>query len=266
MLPMPAHHSATPLIKIENLCKSYSLQDANGKTITNQVLFNINLTIHQGEFVAIMGHSGSGKSTLMNILGCLDTPTSGAYWLTEKNVATLSSDELARIRNRNIGFVFQGFNLLKRMTALDNVAVPLLYAGISRANSRKQALELLRRTGLENFAMHQPNQLSGGQQQRVAISRALVNQPPLILADEPTGNLDSQTSREIMSLFEQLNRDQGITIVLVTHEDDIAAYAKRLIRLKDGHVIYDKNNAIETTSNQSASVHAIHDHPQSNTD
>ena len=149
MLPTPAHHSATPLIKIENLCKSYSLQDANGKTITNQVLFNINLTIHQGEFVAIMGHSGSGKSTLMNILGCLDTPTSGAYWLTEKNVATLSSDELARIRNRNIGFVFQGFNLLKRMTALDNVAVPLLYAGISRANSRKQALELLRRTGLE---------------------------------------------------------------------------------------------------------------------
>jgi len=241
------NHSTSPLIRIENLCKSYSLEDANGKIITNQVLFDINLTINQGEFVAIMGHSGSGKSTLMNILGYLDTPTSGSYWLSEKNVAALSGDELARIRNRNIGFVFQGFNLLKRMTALDNVAAPLLYAGINRSNSRKQALELLRRTGLENFAMHQPNQLSGGQQQRVAISRALINQPPLILADEPTGNLDSQTSREIMSLFEQLNRDQGITIVLVTHEDDIATYARRLIRLKDGHIIYDKNDDVETT-------------------
>ena len=239
-------HPADPLIRIENLCKSYSLQDANGKTITNQVLFNINLTINQGEFVAIMGHSGSGKSTLMNILGCLDTPTSGSYWLSGKNVAALSGNELAHIRNRSIGFVFQGFNLLKRMTALDNVATPLLYAGVNRSNSRKQALEQLRRTGLENFAMHQPNQLSGGQQQRVAISRALINQPPLILADEPTGNLDTQTSREIMLLFEQLNRDQGITIVLVTHENDIAAYARRLILLKDGHVIVDKNNTIET--------------------
>ncbi|MBK6958635.1 MAG: ABC transporter ATP-binding protein [Nitrosomonas sp.] len=218
------------------------MQDASGNTITNQVLFNINLTINQGEFVAIMGHSGSGKSTLMNILGCLDTSTSGSYWLSEKNVAKLTNDELARIRNQKIGFVFQGFNLLKRVTALDNVATPLLYAGVGRSQSRKQALELLRRTGLENFAMHQPNQLSGGQQQRVAISRALINQPPLILADEPTGNLDTQTSREIMLLFQQLNRDQGITIVLVTHEDDIAAYARRLIRLKDGHIIYDKNN------------------------
>jgi len=244
------NYSANALIRLENLCKSYNLQDANGKTLTNQVLFDINLTINQGEFVAIMGHSGSGKSTLMNILGCLDIPTSGSYWLSEKNVATLSSDELASVRNRNIGFVFQGFNLLKRMTALDNVATPLLYAGVNRSNSRKQALELLRRTGLENFAMHQPNQLSGGQQQRVAISRALINQPPLILADEPTGNLDSQTSGEIMSLFEQLNRDQGITIVLVTHEDDIAAYAKRLIRLKDGHIIYDKNNDAEAASDQ----------------
>ncbi len=236
------NHSGNSLIQISNLSKSYSLQDANGKTITNQVLFNINLTINQGEFVAIMGHSGSGKSTLMNILGCLDIPTSGSYWLAGKNVATLSSNELARIRNQHIGFVFQGFNLLKRMSALDNVATPLLYAGISRTQSRRRALELLRRTGLENFAMHQPNQLSGGQQQRVAISRALINQPPLILADEPTGNLDSQTSNEIMLLFQQLNRDQGITIVLVTHEDDIAAYAGRLIRLKDGHIIVDKNN------------------------
>ncbi|PXW91173.1 putative ABC transport system ATP-binding protein [Nitrosomonas sp. Nm84] len=247
MSSIQATHSANPLIQIENLCKSYSLQDANGKTITTQVLFNINLTINQGEFVAIMGHSGSGKSTLMNILGCLDTPTSGSYWLSGRNVAALSSNELAHVRNQSIGFVFQGFNLLKRMTALDNVATPLLYAGVNRANSRKQALEFLRRTGLENFAMHQPNQLSGGQQQRVAISRALINHPPLILADEPTGNLDTQTSSEIMLLFEQLNRDQGITIVLVTHEDDIAAYAKRLIRLKDGHIIVDKNNTVATT-------------------
>lgn len=233
-------HSTEPLIRIENLCKSYSLQDADGGTITNQVLFDINLAIYPGEFVAIMGQSGSGKSTLMNILGCLDTPTGGSYRLSDRNVATLSGNELARIRNQNIGFVFQGFNLLKRMTALDNVATPLLYAGIGRAQSRKRALEQLRQTGLENFAMHHPNQLSGGQQQRVAISRALINRPPLILADEPTGNLDTQTSAEIMALFEQLNREQGITIVLITHENDIAAYAKRLIRLKDGHVVLDQ--------------------------
>ena len=258
MASIQATYTANPLIQIEDLCKSYSLQGADGKTITNQVLFSINLTINQGEFVAIMGHSGSGKSTLMNILGCLDTPTSGSYWLAGKNVAALSGDELAHIRNQSIGFVFQGFNLLKRMTALDNVATPLLYAGIGRSQSRKRALELLRRTGLESFAMHQPNQLSGGQQQRVAISRALINEPPLILADEPTGNLDTQTSREIMLLFEQLNRDQGITIVLVTHEDDIAAYAKRLIRLKDGHIILDQHNkASETILNQAADDNAL---------
>ena len=245
-------HLVSPLIKIENLCKSYSLPDANGITIANQILFNINLTIQRGEFVAIMGHSGSGKSTLMNILGCLDTPTSGSYWLAERNVATLSSNELARVRNQSIGFVFQGFNLLKRMNALDNVATPLLYAGISRSNSRKQALEFLRRTGLESFAMHQPNQLSGGQQQRVAISRALINRPPLILADEPTGNLDTQTSREIMLLFEQLNREQGITIILVTHEDDIATYARRLICLKDGHIIVDEKSTVRMRTNEIA--------------
>lgn len=229
------------LIRIEHLGKSYSLQDAHGHTITTPVLFDLNLSIQYGEFVAIMGHSGSGKSTLMNILGCLDTPSEGSYWLASENVATLSSDQLAHIRNQRIGFVFQGFNLLKRMTALDNVAMPLLYAGISRAQSRQRALELLSRTGLEKFAQHQPNQLSGGQQQRVAISRALINQPPLILADEPTGNLDSQTSQEIMQLFQQLNQEQGITIVWVTHEDDIAAYANRLIVLKDGRVIVDKS-------------------------
>ncbi|WP_375792728.1 ABC transporter ATP-binding protein [Nitrosomonas sp. PY1] len=230
------------LIRIEHLGKSYSLQDTHGQTITNPVLFDVNLSIQKGEFVAIMGQSGSGKSTLMNILGCLDTPSEGSYWLADENVALLSNDQLAQIRNQRIGFVFQGFNLLKRITALDNVAMPLLYSGINRTQSRKHALELLCRTGLEKFAQHLPNQLSGGQQQRVAISRALINEPPLILADEPTGNLDSQTSKEIMLLFQRLNQERGITIVLVTHEDDIAAYAQRLVILKDGRVIVDKSN------------------------
>lgn len=231
-----------PLIRVENISKTYSLDaNVNGGSgaVNSQVLFDVSLTICPGEFVAIMGHSGSGKSTLMNILGCIDTPTSGHYWLDGRDVASLSEDELAQVRNRNIGFVFQGFNLLKRMTALDNVATPLLYAGVNRPESRRRALELLHQTGLGKFAAYQPNQLSGGQQQRVAISRALVNNPRLILADEPTGNLDTQTSREIMGIFEQLNHDQGITIVVVTHEDDIAAYTRRLVRLKDGRVVHD---------------------------
>ncbi len=231
--------SAEPLIRAEDLCKTYSLDNGINGTVNSQVLYDVNLSIGRGEFVAIMGHSGSGKSTLMNLLGCLDTPTSGHYWLAGRDVASLSEDELARVRNRSIGFVFQGFNLLKRMTALDNVATPLLYAGVSRTESRKRALELLCQTGIGNFSAYQPNQLSGGQQQRVAISRALVNRPQLILADEPTGNLDTETSREIMAVFEQLNREQGITIVLVTHEDDIAAHAHRLVRLKDGRVMHD---------------------------
>lgn len=242
MTSLPHPISGEPLIRVENLSKTYSLgANVNGDSgaVNSQVLFDVSLTIGSGEFVAIMGHSGSGKSTLMNILGCIDTPTSGHYWLDGRDVASLSEDELARVRNRNIGFVFQGFNLLKRMTALDNVATPLLYAGVSRPESRRRALELLHQTGLGKFAAYQPNQLSGGQQQRVAISRALVNNPRLILADEPTGNLDTQTSREIMGIFEQLNHEQGITIVVVTHEDDIAAYTRRLVRLKDGRVVHD---------------------------
>jgi putative ABC transport system ATP-binding protein len=235
----PSRTSSAPLIRVEDLSRTYTLGNSASGTVNSQVLFDVNLVIEHGEFVAIMGHSGSGKSTLMNILGCLDTPTGGHYWLDGQDTSSLSEDDLARVRNRNIGFVFQGFNLLKRMSALDNVATPLLYAGTSRSASRNRALELLNRTGLGKFATYQPNQLSGGQQQRVAISRALVNNPPLILADEPTGNLDTQTSREIMRIFQQLNQEHGITVVLVTHEDDIAAFARRLVRLQDGRVVHD---------------------------
>lgn len=254
MEPVNLNTTSEHLIKIDKLCKSYHMGSKSGEAIENQVLFDVDLTIKPGEFVAIMGHSGSGKSTLMNILGCLDTPSSGHYWLAGNAVASLSSDALARIRNQYIGFVFQGFNLLKRMTALDNVATPLLYAGIGRTKSRELALTQLRRTGLESFAMHQPNQLSGGQQQRVAISRALVNQPQLILADEPTGNLDSQTSGEIMALFQELNREHGITIVLVTHENDVAAYANRLIYFKDGRVVRDEHQNAQPTSDEPKSL------------
>lgn len=224
------------LIRLDQISKRY--QSAAEQPVP-QVLENVSLEINAGEFVAIMGPSGSGKSTLMNILGCLDSPSSGRYELDGRDVTTLDADELAQVRNQTIGFVFQGFNLLKRVTAQDNVALPLLYSGVSAKERRERARDLLEKTGLARFTQSMPNQMSGGQQQRVAIARALITNPRLILADEPTGNLDTQTSREIMELFQRLHREQGITIVLVTHENDIAAYAERLIRVVDGHVVHD---------------------------
>jgi putative ABC transport system ATP-binding protein len=222
-------------IEVENLGKQYETA-APG---TPPALQSVSLAIEQGEFVAVMGPSGSGKSTFMNIIGLLDTPTSGAYRLNGQDVAGLSTDELAHVRNRVFGFVFQGFNLLKRITAGENVALPMVYSGSTGSERRRRAQELLDKMGLAPYADTMPNRLSGGQQQRVAIARALANHPQLILADEPTGNLDTQTSQEIMGVFTELNRETGVTILLVTHENDIAQYANRLIRFKDGHVVHD---------------------------
>ena len=222
------------VIRIEGLHKSYE---------TSAGLFpalkDVSLGIAAGEFVAIMGPSGSGKSTFMNLLGCLDKPSAGRYVLDGRDVAELGKDELALLRNRTIGFVFQGFNLLPRMSLLENVALPLIYCGVEREERQRRAHEVLGKVGLEDKANSMPNKISGGQQQRVAIARALINRPRLILADEPTGNLDSQTSEEIMALFEELNRE-GITIVLVTHEADIARHAKRQVRFFDGRIVSDQ--------------------------
>ncbi len=204
-------------------------------------LQSISIDIDKGEYVAFMGPSGSGKSTLMNIIGCLDTPSSGTYILNNHDVSDLTENELAEIRNKEIGFVFQTFNLLPRATALENVALPLIYAGMGSADREEKALESLASVGLEDRAHHKPNELSGGQRQRVAIARALVNDPSIILADEPTGNLDSKTSYGIMDLFQELH-DQGNTIIMVTHEEDIAAYAHRIIRLRDGLIETDELN------------------------
>jgi putative ABC transport system ATP-binding protein len=222
------------LIETHNLVKTYVLGDS-----TVHALDDVSLTVTHGEFVAIMGPSGSGKSTFMNVIGCLDDPTSGQYFLEEIDVSRRGRDELAEIRNRKIGFVFQGFNLLSRTSALENVELPMLYNGFSPKERRLRAMESLKALGLEGREHHHPNQLSGGQQQRVAIARALVNQAPLLLADEPTGNLDAKTSIEIMELFVKLNEESGITILLVTHEPDIATFSKRSIRFLDGKIVSD---------------------------
>lgn len=232
----------TPVIRVVNLSKIYSM----GKTRV-QALRGVSLDIRRGEFVAIMGPSGSGKSTFMNLLGCLDTPSGGEYFLNNHLVSKLSPDALADIRNRMIGFVFQGFNLLSRSSALQNVELPLLYSGQSAAERKHRAKRSLELVGLGNRLQHHPNELSGGQQQRVAIARALVNRPAIVMADEPTGNLDSKTSLEIMALLQSLNQ-QGLTVVLVTHEPDIANYASRHIHFKDGSIVQEANNQLPRTA------------------
>ena len=223
------------VIIVEHLTKVYDLGE-----VRVEALRGVDVCVERGEFVAIMGASGSGKSTFLNIVGCLDRPSTGRYLLDGVDVSQMSSDQLAEVRNKKIGFVFQSFNLLARTSAVENVELPLLYNGTDSRDRRARALAALKATGLEGRAEHQPSQLSGGQQQRVAIARALVNQPAIILADEPTGNLDSQTSSEIMGIMQTLNEQQGITIILVTHEPDIAQYAKRVIMFKDGLVIEDR--------------------------
>lgn len=222
------------IIEIKDIRRNFPLGSE-----TVYVLRGVDLVIDKGDYVALMGPSGSGKSTLMNILGCLDTPTSGTYILNGKDVSKLDDDELATIRNKEIGFVFQTFNLLPRTTALDNVALPMIYAGYSKQERNQRAEEVLRQVGLGDRMDHHPNQLSGGQRQRVAVARALVNKPSMILADEPTGNLDTKTSVEIMQLFDEIHAN-GNTVLLVTHEEDIAAHAHRIIRLRDGVVESDE--------------------------
>jgi putative ABC transport system ATP-binding protein len=224
------------VIKIRNIIRNFPL----GNEVV-KVLKGIDLDIEQGEYVALMGPSGSGKSTLMNLLGCLDTPTSGTYLLNGNDVSNMSDDELAEIRNKEIGFVFQTFNLLPRTTALENVALPMVYAGISKSDRTTRAEEVLTEVGLADRMDHKPNQLSGGQRQRVAVGRALVNKPSIILADEPTGNLDSVTSLEILALFDEIHK-QGNTVIVVTHEEEVAEHAHRVIRLRDGMIERDERN------------------------
>jgi putative ABC transport system ATP-binding protein len=226
-----------PVITVRNLVKTYVVGE-----IEVRALRGVSLDVEPGEFVAVTGPSGSGKSTLMHILGCLDQPTSGKYLLDGEDVSQMKRDQLADIRNRKIGFVFQGFNLLARTTALDNVELPLLYGaggGIRTAARRKRAMDALTAVGIEDRASHHPNQLSGGQQQRVAIARALVTNPSILLADEPTGNLDSRTSVEVMGLFQRLNRERGITVLVITHEHDIAEYGGRTLSFRDGLIVSD---------------------------
>ena len=225
----------TPIICMRDIVKSFPLEMGGEQ----QVLFDINFTVYVGEFVAIMGPSGSGKSTCMNIIGALDTPTSGVYELYGRDVTNLTADELAVVRNEHIGFVFQQFNLLGKRSVLDNVMLPLMYRGLPMEERVRRAREMLKRVGLEKFESYLPNQLSGGMKQRVAIARALAGDPKLILADEPTGALDTKMGNEILKFFKQLNRDMGITIVMITHEFDIAKYADRLIHIRDGRINYD---------------------------
>jgi len=227
---------STTVIAVKNLVKTYIVGE-----VEVRALRGVNLDVLRGEFLAVTGPSGSGKSTFMHIVGCLDRPTSGQYFLDGQDVSRMSKDALAAVRNRKIGFVFQGFNLLSRTSALDNVELPLLYgSGLRAAERHKRAMEMLGAVGLGNRADHHPNQLSGGQQQRVAIARALINNPSIVLADEPTGNLDSKTSIEVMDIFQRLNRERGITVVLITHEHDIAEYGSRIVSFRDGLVVADK--------------------------
>jgi putative ABC transport system ATP-binding protein len=223
---------AKKIIELQNLIKTYKVGDTEV-----QALRGVSYSVEEGDFVAIMGPSGSGKSTLMNIIGCLDKPTSGNYILEGEDVSTFDKNKLARIRNQKIGFVFQTFNLLSRTSALENVELPLLYSNVHTKQRHEMALKALESVGLENRAQHKTNQLSGGEQQRIAIARALLNNPALILADEPTGNLDSKTSSEIMDIFTKLNVEKGITMVMVTHESDIAAFARKRIHVRDGRII-----------------------------
>ncbi|KPJ92717.1 MAG: macrolide ABC transporter ATP-binding protein [Gammaproteobacteria bacterium SG8_15] len=222
---------AREIIRIEGLHKTYALDG-----VEVHALRGIDLILEQGEYLAIMGPSGSGKSTLMNIIGCLDVADEGRYWLNGQDVMQLSSDQLAEIRNRELGFVFQNFNLLARTSALENVETPLIYAGVNKQERRHRSQQMLERVGLGDRLYHLPNQLSGGQQQRVAIARALVTQPSLLLADEPTGNMDTATSAELLVLLDELNQEQGLTIALITHEPDVAARAKRMVILRDGRL------------------------------
>jgi putative ABC transport system ATP-binding protein len=240
---------ARPVIELEHIHKTYVMGE-----VEVHALRGASLTINEGEFVAIMGTSGSGKSTTMNIIGCLDRPTRGTYTLEGEDVSRMSKDQRADIRLQKIGFVFQGFNLLSRTSALENVELPMLYLGVDAAERDRRAREALASVGLEGREQNHPNQLSGGQQQRVAVARALVNNPALILADEPTGNLDSRTSIEVMEIFQRLNRERGITLVLVTHESDIAEYAKRVVVFKDGKIrkdyrVTNQRNAAEELKN-----------------
>jgi putative ABC transport system ATP-binding protein len=248
--------TSTPIVDVRNLAKTYII----GRTRI-PALQGITLRVYQGEFVAVMGPSGSGKSTFMNLVGCLDRPSKGEYWLAGKLVSSLSNDELASIRNRQIGFVFQGFNLLSRSNALSNVVLPMVYAGVSREERERRGRSVLRLVGLGDRMNHKPPELSGGQQQRVAIARALVNGPALLLADEPTGNLDSRTSLEIMAVLQALN-EQGLTILMVTHEPDVAKFAKRQVAFRDGLIVHDEQVLSSASAKEEWTklVHKVSEH------